>query len=164
MKLEIGVSVDEGDPSDRLSLFLKEDQIVHTIEELFKEVWPESSRYEKVFISIQTVDIETIKNLNKDYRGCDEPTDVLSFPMWEEDGVFLPPEGWSEIVLGDIVLCSDVIAKNAEDRAIPYEKELALMIIHSTLHLLSWDHDTPEKESKMWSIQEKYRDHLIGKV
>ena len=84
--------------------------------------------------------------------------------MWEEDGLFLPPEDWSEIVLGDIVLCPDIIAKNAEDRAISYENELALMIIHSTLHLLAWDHDTPEKESKMWFIQEKYRDHLVREV
>ena len=106
-------------------------------------------------LSVLLTDDAGIHVLNRQFRGVDRPTDVLSFPLWEEDGVFSPPTGWSTLPLGDIVLCPVYIADHAEAENLHYNSELLLMIIHGALHLVGYDHDTPEKKSAMWSVQEK---------
>ncbi|MEA3285577.1 MAG: rRNA maturation RNase YbeY [Synergistota bacterium] len=162
MKLEIGISNDEGDP--RPSAILDEEVLSLCISQLFDEVWPQWRMRDSVSVSIATVDEETIRQLNNSYRGCDSPTDVLSFPQWEEDGAFSPPEEWAELPLGDVVICTSVVNRNAEERNESYDREMALMVFHSVLHLLGWDHDTQEKEAAMWSLQEKYRDIAMKKL
>ncbi|MCF4152080.1 rRNA maturation RNase YbeY [Dethiosulfovibrio sp. F2B] len=162
MKLEIGISNDEGDP--RPSAILDEEVLSLCIAQLFDEVWPQWRMRDSVSVSIATVDEETMRQLNKSYRDCDDSTDVLSFPQWEEDGVFSPPEEWTELPLGDVVICAPVVNRNAEERNESYDREMALMVFHSVLHLLGWDHDTQEKEAAMWSLQEKYRDIAMEKL
>jgi len=94
---------------------------------------------------------ETVKQLNRDYRGVDEPTDVLAFymlPQKEVDDAFaLPPDGVTR--LGEVIISYPQAAEQAREQGHSPEKELALLIIHGILHLLGYDHEEPEGESKM---------------
>jgi probable rRNA maturation factor len=96
--------------------------------------------------SLTLVDPERIAELKLQYlEGDGSPTDVLSFPIDGADG---DPEGW---VVGDVVLCPRVAADQAPDHAGTLEDELALLVVHSGLHLVGWDHsDDPERE-RMWA-------------
>ena len=94
---------------------------------------------------------ETVKQLNRDYRGVDEPTDVLAFymlPQKEVDSPFaLPPDGVTR--LGEVIISYPQAVAQAKEQGHSPEKELALLIIHGILHLLGYDHEEPEEESKM---------------
>ena len=102
-------------------------------------------------VSLVFTDSETIKQLNRDYRGVDEPTDVLAFymlPQKEVDDSFaLPPDGVTR--LGEVIISYPQAVEQAREQGHSTEKELALLIIHGILHLLGYDHEEPEGESKM---------------
>jgi len=102
-------------------------------------------------VSLVFTDSETVKQLNRDYRGMDEPTDVLAFymlPQKEVDDSFaLPPDG--ETRLGEVIISYPQAVKQSKERGHSPEKELTLLIIHGILHLLGYDHEEPEEESKM---------------
>ena len=107
-----------------------------------------------VEVSINLVSPEEMAELNEAYRGTAGPTDVLSFPLWEEGERFSPPVGWKDLPLGDIVVCDEVVAHHAGERGVPVTEELALVLVHGFFHLLGWDHDTPEKEVALWREQD----------
>jgi probable rRNA maturation factor len=109
-------------------------------------------------ISLTILGPERMQELNKRHRGIDEPTDVLSFPLWEEeDGTFcMPEEIAGEVSLGDIIICPCVVAENARVLEKNPEEELKLIYVHGLLHLLGYDHTTPEEEAIMWRKQEEY--------
>ena len=112
-----------------------------------------------VEVSLTFVEIDEITSLNEMYRDLNEATDVLSFPFWEsEDAFFEPPLNWSVLPLGDIVICHEIVKQNDEFEKISSEKELILVIFHSLLHLIGFNHNTSENEKKMWDIQ----DHLTS--
>ena len=102
-------------------------------------------------VSLVFTDSETVKQLNRDYRGVDEPTDVLAFhmlPQKEVDDFFaLPPDGVTR--LGEVIISYPQAAEQAKKQGHSPERELALLIIHGILHLLGYDHEEPEEESKM---------------
>jgi len=110
-------------------------------------------------VSLVFTDSETIKQLNRDYRGVDEPTDVLAFymlPRKEADSSFaLPPDGVTR--LGEVIISYPQAVEQADEQGHSTERELALLIIHGILHLLGYDHEEPEEESKM---RERERDLL----
>ena len=99
--------------------------------------------------------------INAEFLDTNAPTDVLTFPLYERDGAFVPDERPLPLLLGDIILCPTEIRKNASLHGVTELSELALVIFHGLLHLLAWDHDTPEKEERMWSVQERYRDSFL---
>jgi len=102
-------------------------------------------------VGLVFTDSETVKQLNRDYRGVDEPTDVLAFYMLsqkEADSTFaLPPDGVTR--LGEVIISYPQAVEQAKEQGHAIEKELALLVIHGILHLLSYDHEEPEEESKM---------------
>ena len=102
-------------------------------------------------VSLVFTDSETVKQLNRDYREVDEPTDVLAFymlPQEETDSSFaLPPDGVTR--LGEVIISYPQTVEQAREQGHSPEKELALLIIHGILHLLGYDHEEPEEESKM---------------
>jgi probable rRNA maturation factor len=102
-------------------------------------------------VSLVFTDSETVKQLNREYRGVDEPTDVLAFYMLPHDGsassFALPPDGITR--LGEIIISYPQAITQAEEHGHSPERELALLVIHGILHLLGYDHEEPEKESKM---------------
>jgi len=95
-------------------------------------------------ISVTFVDMEEIHQLNRDYREVDSPTDVLSFPQFD-DLNDLPEEG--EIALGDVVICKDKAEEQAQEFGHSFEREIIYLFVHSVLHLLGYDHmDEDEKK------------------
>jgi probable rRNA maturation factor len=102
-------------------------------------------------VSLVFTDSETVKQLNRDYRGVDEPTDVLAFymlPQKEADDSFaLPPDGVTR--LGEVIISYPRAVEQAKEQGHSTERELALLIIHGILHLLGYDHEEPEEEAEM---------------
>ncbi len=97
-------------------------------------------------ISITFVDEEQIHVLNKEHRGVDRPTDVLSFPLGE-DGVYDEnPENGAKM-LGDIVLNIPRVVRQAEEFGHSFQREIAYLTAHSMLHLLGYDHEVSGMES-----------------
>ncbi len=94
-------------------------------------------------ISISIVDEEEIKQLNKEYRGVDSVTDVLSFPLFERNEI--PSEG----MLGDIVICSKRVIEQAEEFGHSQEREFVYLTVHSLLHLLGYDHIEEDERIEM---------------
>ena len=101
----------------------------------------------EVELSLTFCDEATIQGLNREFRGVDAPTDVLSFPLGEGKPVILPPQ--APRPLGDIVVCYPVAVRQAEAYGHSLERELAFLAVHGLLHLLGYDHDTPEAEARM---------------
>lgn len=100
-------------------------------------------------VSVTLTDNREIHLLNREYRGVDRPTDVLSFPMAEDDdniGDFDMDKG--AVLLGDIVISVEKIQEQAKEYMHSFERELAYLTIHSTLHLLGYDHVTGEQDEK----------------
>lgn len=108
----------------------------------------------KVTVDITLVEPEEIRRLNRDTRSIDRATDVLSFPLFERGEEILPMPGEKEAFLGDIVLCPTVIFRQAKEFDTTFARELCLMTIHSTLHLLGWDHIEEKEKKKMFALQE----------
>ena len=104
---------------------------------------------------------EAVQQLNRDYRGVDAPTDVLSFAAQEssdeEPELVLPPEVAAELAayLGDIVIAYPYAARQAARFGNSVAAELRLLTVHGVLHLLGYDHATPAEEAAMWAIQEQ---------
>ena len=108
-------------------------------------------------VSVSFVDNEEIHKLNLEYRGKDKPTDVLSFPMWEDDelgGDIDPALG--AVMLGDIVISTERAMEQAEEYGHSFTREVCFLAVHSTLHLIGYDHETSEADEKyMNDTQEK---------
>ena len=106
-------------------------------------------------ISLVLANADKMAELNAEYRKTSGPTDVLSFPMWEDGrGGFAPPEGWASLPLGDIIVCPEIVAKNAEENEKSAESETALVICHGFLHLLGFDHADDGEREAMWRAQD----------
>lgn len=105
-------------------------------------------------ISVLFLDDAGIRKLNKQYRGYDAPTDVLSFSMLDVSGSKPSPE---EITpLGDIVISLETAAAQARKMGHSLEKEIVLLLVHGFLHLLNYDDEKPGERKKMFSLQEKW--------
>ncbi len=91
---------------------------------------------------IRAVDEAESRRLNRDFRGQDRPTNVLSFPFEAPPGV---PSGH----LGDLVICAPVVAREAREQRKPLEHHWAHMVVHGVLHLRGFDHQTEEEAAAM---------------
>lgn len=114
--------------------------------------------YERVFgrceLSVTFIDNDGIQELNKKYRSIDRPTDVLSFPLidYENDDVDLSDDSYK--MLGDIVISFERAFEQAKELEHSFEHEVAFLCVHSTLHLLGYDHELgKEAEKIMFSHQ-----------
>ncbi|GAA1796200.1 rRNA maturation RNase YbeY [Luedemannella flava] len=107
-------------------------------------------------LSILLVDIGYMAELNHRWMGGDGPTDVLAFPMDEGTIDHGPAETGAEpALLGDIVLCPEVAAKQAATAGHTAADELHLLTVHGVLHLLGYDHAEPDEEREMFGLQAK---------
>ncbi|MCU1432350.1 MAG: hypothetical protein JWP95_1455 [Actinotalea sp.] len=103
-------------------------------------------------LSVLLVTADVMSELHVQWIDEPGPTDVLSFPMDElrpgSDGELSPPG-----LLGDVVLCPEVAAKQARDAGHSTSEELLLLTTHGILHLLGFDHAEPEEEKEMFALQ-----------
>ena len=122
-------------------------------------------------IEVLITDNEGIREINRDQRGIDAPTDVLSFPnadippgdysVFEEaenEFCFEPDSG--ELMLGDIVLNADRVVSQAREYGHSVERELAFLTVHSLLHLSGYDHMADDDEKLMFALQ----DDILNKL
>ncbi len=140
-------------------------------EEVAKEVLSQENCPYEAEISLTLVNPEEIKSANKEFRGIDKVTDVLSFPLIEyetpadfsnveEDfsDCFNPESG--ELMLGDIMICCERAKEQAEEYGHSIKREFAFLIAHSMLHLLGFDHMEEDEAKIMESKQAKALDNL----
>ena len=104
-------------------------------------------------VAVVITDDEGIQELNRDFLGNDEPTDVLAFSAQEEaEGFVAAPE--VDDYLGDVIVSFPRAAAQAREAGHTTEKEMALLVIHGLLHLLGYDHAEEEERQGMWARQE----------
>jgi len=102
----------------------------------------------EVEISVLFTDNGGIQELNREYRGVDAPTDVLSFPLaTPEEIASAPPD--VEMLLGDVVISVDTARAQARERGHPLKHEAALLLAHGILHLVGYDHGSEEETERM---------------
>ncbi|MDX2423966.1 MAG: rRNA maturation RNase YbeY [Amphritea sp.] len=103
-------------------------------------------RLEDAELSIRIVDAEESQALNHQYRGKDSSTNVLSFP-------FEMPEGIELDLLGDLVICAEVVAREAEQQNKPLLNHWCHMVVHGVLHLLGFDHINNDEAEEMEQLE-----------
>ena len=111
-------------------------------------------------VSVTLVDTDTIRQVNSQFRQIEKVTDVLSFPMMEYDSprdfggqafqnsLSLSPDT-QEMILGDIILCSEVVKTQAEEYGHSELREFCFLVVHSMLHLFGYDHIQEEDRREM---------------
>ncbi len=97
-------------------------------------------------VCIRVVDPDESQALNAEYRGKDKPTNVLSFP-------FEVPPGVPVTLLGDLVVCAEVVAREAEEQHKTLLHHWAHMVVHGTLHLLGFDHINDDEAEEMEALE-----------
>lgn len=103
-------------------------------------------------VSVVVTDTQTVQYLNRDYRGIDAPTDVLSFDNIPD--LDFPGEEGSPH-LGDVIIAFPVAETQAAVGGYTVLEEVLLLAVHGTLHLLGFDHHTPDNKEKMWVAQSR---------
>lgn len=112
-------------------------------------------------VAVTLVNDARIHELNRQYRGIDRPTDVLSFAMNEagegEPDIFFDEEKMEELpnMLGDIIISVQKADTQAEEYGHSLERELGFLVVHGFLHLLGYDHGTEAEEKAMFGRQEE---------
>ena len=116
----------------------------------------------KLYISITLTVPDVIKEINKEYRNIDKPTDVLSFPMFQRDEIqeLIKKNYEVEDVLGDIIISIPRVKEQAIEYNHSFERELAYMVVHGFYHLMGYDHmeETEKKEMR------KKEDEVLNKL
>ncbi|MCH5265281.1 MAG: rRNA maturation RNase YbeY [Lachnospiraceae bacterium] len=119
---------------------------------------------EEVEVNTTVVEKKEIHRMNREFRQVDRPTDVLSFPMMEYDAPAdfageafqstktVSPES-GELLLGDIVLCADVVCSQAEEYGHSIRREFSFLVVHSMLHLFGYDHMEEGERLAMETLQ-----------
>lgn len=98
-------------------------------------------------VSIVLTDDAGIRRLNRDHRGFDKPTNVLSFPQEDPDADAYGP------LLGDIVIAHETVSREAIDGGLPFRHHLAHMIVHGFLHLVGYDHMHDDEAEEMERLE-----------
>ena len=123
-------------------------------------------------LSVLIIDDINIRKINRDYRGTDKATDVLSFPMqefsppgWTATGVDATDQETGYVMLGDIILSAERVIEQAYEYAQTKDRETAYLIVHSVLHLLGYDHaDEADDKKKMRSREKEIMRELSERI
>ncbi|HIM57861.1 MAG TPA: rRNA maturation RNase YbeY [Gammaproteobacteria bacterium] len=122
---------------------INEEALTNTLQQVINDLGKGESE-----LLIRLVDQNEIQNLNKTYRHQDKPTNVLSFPS------DLPIE-IDEAILGDVVICTQVVTQEAKAQNKRFDHHLIHMAIHGTLHLLGYDHIEEDEAQQMENLEIK---------
>ncbi|PWM41668.1 MAG: rRNA maturation RNase YbeY [Clostridiales bacterium] len=106
-------------------------------------------------VEVSFASLSEIRRINREQRGVDRPTDVLSFPMEESPEDAPPDPSTGAVFLGSMVLCPEKARAQALEYGHSLEREIGFLTVHSVLHLLGYDHETgEEEEAEMFQKQE----------
>ena len=147
--MEINVLIDED---------LEDCPEVNWLRSVAEQVLTAQGADSSVELGLVIASQERVRELNRSYRGKDEPTDVLAFSATEEIGADFPPfvqppDG--VLHLGEVIISYPQAIKQAEEHRHSIKKELAILIIHGVLHLLGYEHDKPELRRRMRARERK---------
>lgn len=146
------------------------------ITELLTHVFLEEGLPDTYEVSVSFVDEEKIHELNREYRGIDRPTDVLSFAIdapdeFDDGGVGADHDGGDAAddglfegsadelftpMLGDIIICPQIVERQAPAFGNSPADELRLLLVHGALHLMGYDHESPEEAEDMEALERSY--------
>ena len=127
------------------------EELIEKIKDIIVECLDYEGYSDEYEVSLSFVDNKEIHELNKQFRGIDRPTDVLSFPMLGDDfDIELEEES-----LGDIVISLERAFEQSLEYNHSFEREVCFLVCHSTFHLLGYDHDT-EENTKIMRQKEEY--------
>ncbi|PCN44410.1 rRNA maturation RNase YbeY [Brevibacillus laterosporus] len=140
----------------------QDEEITQEHQQLIENCLQKAAQFEEIKgeVVITLVNNERIHELNRDYRGVDRPTDVLSFALNEEgEGdmeIFVEESEFDDYpnMLGDIIISIPRTKEQAQDYGHSFERELGFLAVHGFLHLIGYDHGTPEEEKDMFTRQE----------
>ena len=107
-------------------------------------------------LSVTFVDNGEIHALNREFRGKDKPTDVRSFPLFEADEGFEVDPAIGAVALGDIVISAERAKEQADEYGHSFAREVCFLAVHSTLHLLGYDHEVSEEDEKYMNETQEY--------
>ncbi|ADV93275.1 rRNA maturation RNase YbeY [Bacillus subtilis] len=135
------------------------EEMLKEVENLLQFAAEREGVQDQAEVSVTIVSNDDIHQINKEYRGKDAPTDVISFALEEEGegeieivGAEMPP------VLGDIIISADRTREQAEEYNHSFKRELGFLAVHGFLHLLGYDHMTKEEEEEMFTKQKELLD------
>ena len=106
-----------------------------------------------VELSVRLTSDAEVHALNSEWRGKDQPTNVLSFPMAEPEDLQSSGDAGPELMLGDVILARGVCASEAADKGIPLESHAVHLMVHGTLHLLGYDHMDDDSAADMEALE-----------
>lgn len=130
-----------------LQIACEQESGLPTVEQI--EQWATAAvqpQSDEVEMTVRIVDEAESHALNLNYRGKDRPTNVLSFPFECPDEVELP-------LLGDLVICRQVVEREAQEQDKPLMAHWAHMVVHGSLHLLGYDHIEDDEAEEMESLE-----------
>lgn len=130
-----------------LQIACEQETGLPTVEQI--EQWATAAvqpQSDEVEMTVRIVDEAESHELNLNYRGKDRPTNVLSFPFECPDEVELP-------LLGDLVICRQVVEREAQEQNKPVMAHWAHMVVHGSLHLLGYDHIEDDEAEEMESLE-----------
>ncbi|MDQ3288614.1 MAG: rRNA maturation RNase YbeY [Pseudomonadota bacterium] len=107
-------------------------------------------RTDETDMAIRLVEEDEGRSFNREYRGKDYATNVLSFPAEAPEGL---PEGVKLPLLGDLLICAPVVAREARDQGKPLLAHYAHLTVHGVLHLLGWDHENERDAEAMEQLE-----------
>ena len=132
------------------------------LERIIRQAVATTLSYEKLrrpaYVSVRICSSEDIRELNREHRNKDAETDVLSFPLYEREDLLSSPM----LELGDIVICYQRTAAQAQELSHSFHREAAFLAIHSTLHLLGYDHERSPEEDELMCQKQRSILTLLG--
>ncbi|MDP4127599.1 MAG: rRNA maturation RNase YbeY [Bacillota bacterium] len=137
---------------DTISLKQRETLAI-LLECAIKETLNQTGGPEEAEVSLTLVNDQRIHELNRDYRGVDRPTDVLSFALQDETDE--PDSEFEDDMLGDIVISVERAMEQAEEYGHSFEREIVYLAVHGTLHLLGYDHEEENDKQEMRGKEEE---------
>ena len=161
-------------------VFAADEQSEHPVDlarwtQLARSVLDAQALKGDVEVSLLFVDEPAIAQLRERFLGESGPTDVLAFPIDAEPdhGGRSPDEGGTgpggalagdeddiPVLLGDVVVCPSIAAKNASERSVVFEDEVALLVVHGLLHLTGMDHEADEESERMEQREQQLLDRF----
>ncbi len=168
-------------PEGAVTVFAADEQVAVPIDALrwavlAEQVLSAEGVRGEVELSLLFVDEEAMADLNRRFLDASGPTDVLAFPidaddldLWQGSDPTLtgpdrePPDpSDAPVLLGDVVLCPAVAARNAPEHAGTLDDELALLVVHGVLHVLGHDHAEPAARAAMWARERDLLERFHG--
>ena len=140
---------------EKIEIFNQLDEEIEELETVEKVLLSAIKKecLEDVTFNLIIVDNEYIHEINKNYRGIDRETDVITFALEDEDSIIVPDDVVRN--LGDIYISIDKARSQAEEYGHGLLRELSFLAVHGFYHLLGYDHMNPEDEKVMFKKQEE---------